>query len=162
MSALQFRRSRRSDAGTVFNLTKAAVARLAPEPYPPEVVETWMTGRVPEDYAADCAAGAIWIAELGGRAAGYAHAVPGEIIRLFVDARCQGAGAGAALMRLALQDAIPEGGGTVRIEATLNAVPFYRRWGFRERGRGVFSGREGLPPIAVVHLQAGFEADALI
>lgn len=161
MSALQFRPSRRSDAAAVFNLTKAAVARLAPEPYPQEVVETWMTGRVPQDYAEDCAAGAIWIAETSGHPAGYAHAVPGEIIRLFVDARCQGSGAVAALMCLALRDAIPEGGGVVRIEATLNAVPFYRRWGFREQGRGIFSGREGLPPLEVVHLQAAFEANAV-
>lgn len=160
MKSCQVRRSCRSDAETVFNLTQAAVARLVPQFYTREIVETWMDGRVPGDYAEDCAAGSIWIAETMGRPAGYAHAVPGEILRLFVDAACQGTGIGAALMRLALQDAVPEGGGTVRIEATLNAVPFYSRWGFREQGRGCFAGREGLPDLEVVHLAADFDTDA--
>ena len=32
-------------------------------------------------------------------------------------------------MRRALQDALYQGRGKVRIEATLNAAPFYEKWG---------------------------------
>lgn len=155
-SGFHLRRSARPDASTVFSLTSAAVARLAPDPYPQDVVAAWMAGRSPADYAEACAAGEIWLAETPEGPAGFANAVPGELIRLFVDARCHGSGIGTALMQRALLDAIPSGGGTVRIDATLNAVPFYRRWGFQARGRGCFPGREGLPQIEVVHLAAEF------
>ena len=158
MPDVNFRRSCGGDAETVCRLTSAAVARLAPETYPQEVVATWMVGRSPADYAAACAAGEMWLAEIPEGPAGFAHAVPGELIRLFVDARCHGSGIGAGLMQRALQDAIPAGGGTVRIDATLNAVPFYRRWGLQEQGRGCFPGRAGLPDIEVIHLAAEFPA----
>lgn len=148
-----YRRSTGADAEAVFALTAASVARLAPDPYPPEVVATWMAGRSPDDYRADCAAGRLWIAECGGVALGFAHGEPGEVKRLFVDAAQVGRGLGAGLMRRALADAMAGGTTRVRIEATLNAVPFYRRWGFAEVGRGVFAKREGLPAIDVVLLE---------
>lgn len=116
-----------------------------------------MAGRVPADYLADCASGEIWIAEAGQTPVGFSHGVPGEVKRLFVAAGYTGIGAGAGLMQRALKDALTAGGGHVRIEATLNAVPFYRKWGFQKTGRGVFPGRDaGLPDIAVVILEKDF------
>ncbi|MGR3760799.1 hypothetical protein ACUXV3_11810 [Roseobacteraceae bacterium NS-SX3] len=42
----------------------------------------------------------------------------------------------------------------MRIDATLNAAAFYRKWGFRETGRGVFPGRgPELPQIEVVTME---------
>ncbi|WP_334192061.1 GNAT family N-acetyltransferase [Pararhodobacter sp.] len=140
----------------MFALTAAAVRKLAPLPYPAEVVETWMTGRTPEDYRADCAEGRIWIAEADGLSLGFAQGEPGEVKRLFVRADHAGRGLGRALMERALADALAAGDRVVRIEATLNAVPFYHRWGFVEVGRGIFPGRDGLPQIDVVHLEARF------
>lgn len=151
--AVSYRRSTGADAEAVFALTAASVARLAPDPYPPNVVATWMAGRTPEDYRPDCAAGRVWIAESAGRPSGFAHGEPGEVKRLFVDAAWVGRGIGDGLMRRALDDATAGGVAKVRIEATLNAVPFYHRWGFAEVGRGVFANREGLPAIAVVLLE---------
>ena len=116
-----------------------------------------MSGRDVSDYLDDCANREIWIAEVGPYPAGFAHAVPGEVKRLFVDARHVGRGIGAGLMTRALSDALPGGAGIVKIDATLNAVPFYRKWGFREIGHSVFPGRgDDLPPIAVVVLQKEF------
>lgn len=151
-----YRRSTGADAETVFSLTGDSVRRLAPDPYPPEVVATWMTGRTPEDYRPDCAEGKVWIAEADGVTLGFALGEPGEVKRLFVRADHAGRGLGQALMERALADARAAGDRLIRIEATLNAVAFYRRWGFAEVGRGVFPGREGLPPIAVVLLEARF------
>lgn len=145
-----YRRSTAADAETVFDLTAAAVAPLAPDPYPEKVVETWMTGRTPESYRIECAAGSLWIAEIDGHPAGYCHAVPGEVVRLFVSPQFGGNGIGRSLMALALADARSGWNGPIRIDATLNAVPFYRKWGFVERADGFFSGRSrDLPEIAV-------------
>ncbi|KIC08332.1 hypothetical protein RA19_20380 [Leisingera sp. ANG-M1] len=155
--SLCYRRSGSADAETVFDLVTASVSRLTPAPYPPQVVASWMAGRSPADYLADCSNGEIWIAEAGGRPVGFSHGVPGEIKRLFVAAGDTGRGAGAGLMQRALEDALPNGSGHVRIEATLNAVPFYAKWGFSETGRGVFPGRDpNLPQIDVVILERTF------
>jgi len=155
--ALRYRRSRGQDAQAVFDLVSASVSRLAPFPYTRQVVDSWMSGRTAGDYLADCANGDIWIAEAGHVPAGFAHGVPGEVKRLFVAAEHSGKGAGAGLMQRALSDALPEGTGHVRIEATLNAVSFYARWGFAETGRGVFPGRgPQLPQIDVVILEKTF------
>lgn len=157
---LHYRRSTFADAETVFALVTASVRRLAPEPYPQGVVDTWMSGRQVEDYRAECASGAIWVAESGGKAVGFAQGVPGEVKRLFVDAATVGLGAGAGLMERALTDARAGGVDLVRIDATLNAVSFYEKWGFREVGRGVFPGRAApLPQIDVVLLEKRFGAE---
>jgi len=149
-SDVTYRRSSAEDAEVVFELTAAAVAPLALEPYPTEVVETWMTGRTAETYREDCASGTLWIAEADGRAAGYCHAVPGEVIRLFVAPLFGGKGIGRNLMVRALADARAGWRGPIRIDATLNAVSFYRQWGFVVRAEGIFPGRpRHVPDIAV-------------
>jgi len=149
-SGAAYRRSTTADAGAVFDLTAAAIAPLAPDPYPEKVVYTWMTGRTPETYRMDCAAGSLWIAEIDGRPAGFCHAVPGEVVRLFVAPQFGGKGVGRTLMTLALADARAGWNGPIRIDATLNAVSFYRQWGFVERADGTFPGRSrDLPEIAV-------------
>jgi GNAT superfamily N-acetyltransferase len=154
MAHVTYRRSTAADTQAVFNLVARSVQPLAPLPYNQDVVDTWMVGRVAGDYRQDCAEQSIWIAEIDQRQVGFSHGVPGEIMRLFVDADYVGVGAGAGLMQRALQDALPKQTGKVRIEATLNAVPFYKKWSFSEVGTGVFSGRdEALPPIKVVNLE---------
>jgi len=157
MTNVSYRRSNSTDAQTVFELVSRSVSRLAPTPYSQEVVDTWMVGRVASDYHEDCAGEVIWIAELDGKPIGFAHGEAGEVVRLFVDADHTGLGAGAGLMQRALEDALPNKSGKVKIEATLNAVPFYQRWGFAKIGDGVFSGRDNtLPPIDIAILEKVF------
>lgn len=158
MTTVSYRRSTTTDTQHVFNLVTRSVRQLAPVPYDQDVVDTWMVGRVADDYQADCAERSLWIAEIDQNPVGFSHGIQGEVMRLFVDADYIGVGAGAGLMKRALQDALPNGTGKVRIEATLNAVPFYKKWGFSEIGTGVFSGRdESLPPIKIVILEKWFE-----
>lgn len=152
----QYRRSGPMDAEAVFAVMLASVRRLAPDPYSQEVVTTWMHGRSIEDYRDDCASGEIWIAERSGEVVGFSHGVPGEVKRLFVKETAIGLGIGAELMKRALSDARANGETKVIIDATLNAAPFYERWGFHRIGTGVFPGRDGLPPIEIVHMTQSF------
>lgn len=157
MPNVTYRRSTADDAATVFDLVSRSVARLAPTPYSQAVVDTWMTGRAVEDYRADCAGQHLWIAARNGTPVGFAHGVPGEIMRLFVDAGHAGLGIGKGLMQRALMDALPDTSGDVYIDATLNAVPFYQQWGFSVIGTGVFPGRDAtLPPIEIAKLHKLF------
>jgi GNAT superfamily N-acetyltransferase len=153
-----YRRSRAGDAQAVFELTRKSVRKLSPAFYTADAVETWMTGRDAQTYHADCASGSMTIAEVDGAPAGFSHAEPGEIIRLFVDVDYTGLGIGAELMRRALGDALPRGSGLVKIDATLNAVPFYEKWGFATVGKSVFPGRGSeLPEIDVVMMEQHFD-----
>lgn len=153
---ITYRRSNSDDRAAVFSLVSSSTRRLAPIPYSHEVVDSWMHGRTIEDYRSDCENGLIWIAELEEQAIGFSHGEPGEVKRLFVHADFVGYGVGAALMKLALEDACSNGTNDVIIEATLNAVSFYKKWGFVEIGDGVFPGRENLPAIKIVRLKASF------
>lgn len=149
-----FRRSTKQDSEAVFEITSASVNCLSPYPYPKEVVDTWMTGRTGADYLEDCSNHEIWIAEHDEIPIEFAHAVPGELKRLFVYVRYAGKGVGAALMERALLDAQQNESGAIKIDATLNAVPFYEKWGFKQIGKSFFPGRdESLPQIDVIVLE---------
>jgi len=157
MGEVTYRRSTAADDEAVFGLVIASVKPLAPLPYSQEVVDTWTSGRVAKYYRPDCAEQQIWIAELKNRPIGFAHGVPGEIVRLFVASNHVGIGVGAGLMHRALRDALPKGIRNVKIDATLNAVPFYEKWGFIIVGTGLVSGRDAaLPPISIVKLEKAF------
>lgn len=155
--SISYRRSTFDDTPAVFNLVTASVRRLAPDPYSQEVIDTWMVGRKVEDYQPDCEQGCVWLAEVDGRPVGFSQGEPGEVKRLFVDADFVGLGIGAELMERALEDARSGDKKTIVIEATLNAVPFYKKWGFDVVSEGIFPGREGLPPIRIVRLTADFD-----
>lgn len=158
MASTIYRRSTASDAQIVFDLTAKSVSALSPTFYSADVVETWMAGRSPETYRDACARKAMTIAETDGEASGYSHAVPGEIVRLFVDVRFTGIGIGAELMRRALRDALSGGSDHVKIEATLNAAPFYEKWGFVRVGRSVYAGRgPDLPAIDTILMEKQFD-----
>lgn len=153
-SKISYRRAQEKDAKAVFDLVSASVAGLAPDPYPAEVVATWMTGRSVADYVADCQSQEIWIAEDGANPIGFSHGVPGEVVRLFVAASQTGKGIGVGLFERALIDARVNWEGPGTIEATLNAVPFYKKFGFVEVGASVFGGRGAdLPAIETVILK---------
>ncbi len=102
MTHITYRRSKAADTQTVFDIVARSVRHLAPVPYNQDVVDTWMVGRVADDYREDCGEQKIWIAELDQKQIGFSHGVPGEVLRLFVDADFAGLGVGAGLMERAL------------------------------------------------------------
>jgi GNAT superfamily N-acetyltransferase len=130
--------------------------------------ETFAADNSPEDMAAYLAASfnpaqqtteladpasTFLIAEVGGRAAGYAklHAgepaegvegdKPVELVRLYVLQEWLGRGVGAELMRACVDVARQAGYGTIWLgvwERNGRAQSFYRKWGFRAFGEHTF------------------------
>jgi predicted N-acetyltransferase YhbS len=142
------------DAAAIFEVTRRSVAGLCRGHYSGRQVECWMGDRTPATYLAAIRAGQIRVATAAGAVVGYVDAVPGEIGRLFILPAYAGAGLGARLMRVGLAMAEPVSGGSIRVEATLNAEPFYRKFGFVPVGRGYFAGRsDGFPPIEIVIME---------
>lgn len=98
-------------------------------------------------------ASTFFIAEVGGRAAGYAqlHAgepaegvegpLPVELVRLYVSREWLGRGVGEALMRACVDGARRAGHGTIWLgvwERNGRAQAFYRKWDFHAVGEHVF------------------------
>jgi len=65
-----------------------------------------------------------------GEILGFSHVVPGEILALFVTPQSSRRGVGTALMAHAIAIARINWVGSVKLESTLNAVPFYQALGF--------------------------------
>ncbi len=118
------------DARTIHELHKASVTELCTL-YSREMIEGWLKGRSPEGYTG-IAKKEMYVFEDQGEIFGFSHVVPGEIVALFVAPGSAGKGIGTRLMMHALPIARKDWGGPVQLEATLNAVPFYKTLGFRK------------------------------
>jgi predicted N-acetyltransferase YhbS len=153
-TAFTIRPATAADAPAVFAVTRESVAGLAATHYTPQQIAGWMGDRTPETYQEGCESGRIRVAEQDGRVVGFVDAVPGEITRLFLLPGVARQGLGRALMNVGLEMARAGGATTLRIEATLNAVAFYAKFGFVPVGRGEFGGRQGdWPPIEVTIME---------
>jgi diamine N-acetyltransferase len=130
--------------------------------------ETFSQDNSPEDMAAYLAASfsvgrlteeltdplsIFFVAEVGGRAAGYAKIHAGEVsadvegrrpielVRLYVSQEWLGRGVGQALMRRCIDEARAMGFQTIWLgvwERNHRAQAFYRKWDFRAVGEHIF------------------------
>lgn len=123
---------RAEDAERLWALRTRCVRELCSAAYPPEVIAPWAASPPPAQYAGLIAQGGCVVAEDGaGQLLGYGifDAAGNEIDALFVDPDCGGRGIGQVLMQ-ALQ-ALADPARPLVLSASLNAVPFYQRCGFR-------------------------------
>ena len=152
-SDFSHRAARLEDAETVFNITKASIAGLARDCYSPAQIENWMGERTPRFYEDLIAKGRMTVCLRNGVVVGFVDAEPGEVTRLFVLPEAAGTGLGLRLLDIGVARARAGHSGPIRLEATINAEAFYRRYGFRSTGRGHFSHGIGGEPIEIVYME---------
>lgn len=148
-----FRSARREDAETVFSITKTSIRGLAGTSYSPTQIENWMGERTAAFYEELIAAGRMMVCLRGGVVVGFVDAMPGEVTRLFILPEVAGLGLGRRLLEIGIAQARLGHGGSIKLEATVNAVGFYRKCGFRSIRQGYFSHGRGGDPIAIVHME---------
>jgi GNAT superfamily N-acetyltransferase len=149
-SNLCIRKAMREDAPRLHELHTMSVRTLCSGHYAPEVIDGWLLNRRPEGYLPPIDRGDIFIAEHGSTIVGFGEAVPGAIIAVYVDPTAVKRRVGSAIMHHALEIARGERMGPVRLEATLNAVGFYQRFGFHEAGRSsVCRGQIAVPCVVM-------------
>ncbi|WP_092290546.1 GNAT family N-acetyltransferase [Bradyrhizobium sp. Ghvi] len=153
MSEFSFRRADRKDAKAVFELTKSSINGLAAASYSPAQIRNWMGDRTPEFYEKLIENGRMTVCLRGGAVVAFVDSEPGEVTRLFVLPEVAGFGLGRRLLEIGVAEARAGHTGAIRLEATLNAEGFYKKFGFRTVGRGHFSHGLGGDLIEIIHME---------
>lgn len=121
------------DAQSIHDLHTLSVRKLCAKSYSSEIIDGWLKGRTPEGYRG-IHDNAMYLLEDNCRIVGFSHVVPGEIVAIFIHPDFTRKGYGSQLVRHALGIAKKDWEGTIKIDSTLNAEPFYRSLGFRKIG----------------------------
>jgi putative acetyltransferase len=161
--AVQFeaRRARPSDADAIAVAHRDAIRSIGPGFYPPNVVDDWEEGLTGDVYVKAMERGEVFFIAVGeidgeGAVLGFAtdYCIGGSRhgTSVYVRGAAARQGIGSALFKLAEAEAVARGATSIRVEASLAGVEFYKANGFEELARGetrLMSGR----PIACVFMQ---------
>ena len=137
---IRIRAAALGDRAAIWKLHTASIRQLCAKHYAADQVERWAGFLTPEHYTAVITdpRRQVVVAEMAGKIVGFGqfHPDAAEVEAVYVDPEHAGVGVGSALMRhfedRARQSSLP----SLRLTATLNAVPFYRRQGFLVTGQG--------------------------
>lgn len=156
MSQSALRRATVADAAILADLGAATFVETFGHLYVPEDLQAFLDDSHSADAYAQTLANpayALWLAELEGRAIGYAQAGPcglphadvrpedGELKRLYIRADAQNSGSGRALMDAAMAWLLRSGPRTLWLSVwseNLGAQRFYARYGFAFAGEYEF------------------------
>lgn len=97
--------------------------------YPAEVLSAWHGGRTAHGMKSFITQEPVYTLSDDGEVKAFIHLGPQDILGLFVHPDEQGKGYGKDLMKFAIKE-IQER--PIRVAATLNAVDFYAKFGFRK------------------------------
>ena len=149
---IEMRRAHPGDAEAIALAHADSIRSIGPRFYPPEIVEAWGAGLTPAIYVRAMQGGEVFFIATGpidGRSAvlGFAtHRIDDaqDGASVYVRGIAARRGIGTALLRLAEAHARSQGATTIRIQASLAGVAFYKANGFEEAGHGealLMSGR---------------------
>jgi predicted N-acetyltransferase YhbS len=141
---LMIRELHESEYAAAGQIVAASVRALWAEVYPAAVIETVAEQNTAEWIAKRSARQADYLAESGGRPVGYAAVMRAEIGHLFVRPDTTGRGVGGALVAFCEEAIRRNGYETAKVFASLPAVGFYERRGFRRVGEESFELRPGV------------------
>lgn len=123
------RTARIDDAAGIHAVHTRAARISCSVSYSQAQLDGWLGRRTPEGYHPGIRSGEMYVCERGGEIVGFGHAVPGEIVAVFVDPDHQRRGIGRQLLAYGFRIA-EAGKEVVCLEATPNAEAFYASAGF--------------------------------
>ena len=147
-SSVTIRQATEADAARLHELHTKSVRGLCSGHYTAEVIHGWLVNRSLHGYLPAIKRGEIFVAEHDSTVVGFGEAAEGTIRAVYVDPTSAKRGVGKALLHHALEIAGPRHVVVIRLEATLNAVGFYERFGFHARKQiNVHRGSVAVPCI---------------
>jgi GNAT superfamily N-acetyltransferase len=129
------RRAREEDAEGIWRVHTSAIRCIASSHYTPEEVEAWASPLKPEHYAEAIRNKEFYVAEEDDAVIGFGTLNPGEseIEAVYVSPGVVRRGVGSAILGRLEERARDLGLKSLKMDASLNAVPFYRSAGYEPR-----------------------------
>jgi GNAT superfamily N-acetyltransferase len=141
----------RADAPAIYAVHQASFTTLCATHYPLEVLQRMFASKTVEGYYQAIDRDEMFVCESNRQTVGFGHAVPGEVVAIFVHPNAVRQGVGTALLNHAVQCARRDHAGPIKVIATLNAQPFYERRGFLEvRHYALSRGNVEFPVVEMV------------
>lgn len=168
LAGFETRRALPADADAIAEAHRDSIRTLGPAFYPRPVVDDWQTGLTGDVYRNAMQGGEVFFIARGevdgaavvlGFASDYAIEGTQHGTSVYIRGIAARRGIGSTLLRLAEAHAVESGATSIRVEASLAGVEFYRANGFIETGRGqtrLMSGR----PIACVFMRKDLARDS--
>ena len=138
IKAIFFRRARPEDVDAVQQVHAAAIRSGAGDHYPPDIVDVWVDAFNPASFPQNIQRMEYFVAGLpDGRIAGFmaVDLKTGEVDSVYVAPWGRGVGLGSYLLGYAEEMARQAGLEDLWLDASMNAVSFYARFGWEEIGR---------------------------
>ncbi len=145
ISDIETRRAERSDAEAIAAAHRDSIRSLGPGFYPPQVVDDWQEGLIPDVYLQAMERGEVFFIATGtidarpvvlGFASDYRIEGSTHGTSVYVRGLAARRGIGSALLGLAEAHAIASAATRIEIEASLAGVAFYKANGYTELKRG--------------------------
>lgn len=129
---LTIRRARQEDCQAIVRVHSAAVAGISTTLYTPEEIQSWSIPKKPESYEESIRIKEFFVAEEDGIIVGFGvlNQESAEVEAVYVSPEAGRRGVGLELLRKLDERARSIGLGVLRLSASLNAVPFYKRAGY--------------------------------
>jgi len=132
---LSIRRARQEDCKSIGNVHSAAVSAIRTALYTAKEIQSWALPKKPESYEESIRSKEFYVAEEDGIIMGFAvlNQEIAEVEAVYVSPVAGRRGIGLELLRKLEQRASTLGLDVLRLNASLNAVPFYRKAGYAGR-----------------------------
>lgn len=157
MTSAIIQKATAADAPAVWAIRNAAIRRACRGFYDEALLDRWTAGE-PEAPFASFVADLFYVARADGRivATGAVDLAPGRVDGIFVHPDWMGQGVGRQVVLFLVDRARAAGLAELRLDATLNAAPFYRRCGFDGAARGIYHSPRGFDlPCVPMALRLG-------
>lgn len=129
---LKIRRARQEDCHSIGKVHSAAVKGIRTAQYTPEEIQAWAVPRDPASYEDSIRAKEFFVAEDGDAIVGFGvlNQLIAEVEAVYVDPEAGRRGIGLEVLLKLEERARALGLRVLRLNASLNAVPFYERAGY--------------------------------
>ena len=132
---LKIRKARQEDCHSIGSVHAAAVRGISTALYTPEEIQAWAVPKKPESYEESIRSKEFFVAEDDGNIVGFGvlNQESAEVEAVYVNPEAARRGIGLEILSKLEERASVRGLRQLRLNASLNAVPFYERAGYVAR-----------------------------
>lgn len=158
---ITIRRAHQEDCESIWQVHIRAIKGMCIGHYSQEEVNLWSSVLKPGRYIKAIARGAFFVATEGDAIVGFSNLnqESGEVEAVYVAPSCAGLGVGRRLLQALENEARDAGLTSLRLSASLNAVSFYEKAGYRSQNHSrhllPFGMVECVPMVKEISAAAG-------